>query len=349
MGSVSVQREPGSPVLFTKTTPPVQAHATFKPAMGLPIELWYHIISFLPRDPSALRSCSQTCRVLRRPALLMIRNLISYFIDPATYDDVNYLVREIHDMPTMSGCVRRFMIQPNLSSTETTTSPTSPPVALSVIPHLLARKVSRLSVLEISTNLLSPTHLHASSWTLYGRSFTGITWIKLNAIVFPSFRDFASLISSFPSLSVLLLNNLSISNKVIPLSISRCPRKRDLKLRHLEIYNFATLDGDWFSTAFIAWFLRKGGQVSRMLAVDSSVLGSPAGDLLLLSVREPLQSLRMDLPMTPKPRSLKNQRELIGCVGEQTELVLYLMLVVDDVGKISQMPSVEDFPRFSKS
>lgn len=253
-----------------------------QPGMGLPLELWLYIIKSLQRDPFTLVSCALTCRTFRRPAqrLINVYQLKCRSIKSTTYDDINELVGEVSGS---SGNGRRIH---QLTVEGASFMPILPAeVAVSVIPLRLSRQLTKLQEMCIN-GITNQLHFNPSTWRLYGRAFSSVTSLKLNCILFPSFVDFASLITSFSTLSSLSLREIRCRNHAAPLSIAKPPSKRVLKLQLLDL-GLVRDDEGWFMMMFSAWFFKRCDSVlGSKLTVDDTVPSHPSGCYFLGRARE---------------------------------------------------------------
>ena len=62
------------------------------PGMGLPLELWWHIISFLELEPSALLSCCRTCQSFQGVAQQLLWGLIRTEMKPPDLEAIDMFV-----------------------------------------------------------------------------------------------------------------------------------------------------------------------------------------------------------------------------------------------------------------
>ena len=169
-------------------------------------------------------------------------------------------------------------------------------VAVSVIPLRLSRQLTKLQEMCIN-GITNQLHFNPSTWRLYGRAFSSVVSLKLNCILFPSFVDFASLITSFATLSSLSLREIRCRNHVATLSISKPPNQRVLKLQLLDL-QLVHDDEGWFMMMFSAWFFKRCGSVSgSKLTVDESVPSHSSGCYFLGRAREFFQSLEIKCTM----------------------------------------------------
>lgn len=270
----------------------------FKPGMGLPIELWIYIISFLAWDPLSLLACALTCKRLHSPADYMLGKFNNLQIDPTKYIDIDRLVEEVTILPRNAKCIHYLGVGQWFENS----SESPPAIALSVIPRRLPGRIFKLSLLDISF-IDNKTHCHPSTWALYGRVFRTVTNLTLRLVEFPSFMDFAYLITSFPVLTGLSLSEISCRNREIPPSITRSPRRRTLKLNYLGLCRMFTQAHEWVLTAFVPWFLRRAGQVPTEILIDQSIVIHPLSGGLLLrdTIREHLQHLSLCLLPVSEP------------------------------------------------
>ncbi|KAJ3487595.1 hypothetical protein NLI96_g3430 [Meripilus lineatus] len=253
------------------TAPPIHpSHHTIirltnLPGMGLPLEIWSHILTFLARDAISLLACALTCSHFRWPAREMIKRLRIRTIDSSRYDGLNELVAEILNSPRNAKAIRVLSIE------GVTPSTSLPPVALSVIPIRLSHQL--VSLRELVFKAFTIDHQpFPSRWTLYGRVFSSVTTLRLEHIQFPLFEHIVSLITSFPMVTTLHLNYLSCRYRRVPMRIMRDPQKRPMVLQKLELRSNHSEDQSWFPAVFIHWVVRRNVQVGGVIDFDSLVL-----------------------------------------------------------------------------
>ncbi|KAJ3483774.1 hypothetical protein NLI96_g6090 [Meripilus lineatus] len=262
------------------------------PGMGLPVELWLYIIKLLRRDPITLVACALTCSTFRCPAQKQIdmHELRFRRIDSTTYRDINDLVEELSGSSKNGRRIHRLAV-------EGASWVWSPEVAVSVIPLRLSRRLSKLSEMHLK-GITEPMSYHVSTWRLYGRAFVSVTTLDLHSTIFPSFVDFASLVTSFPALSSLSLHDVRCRNHIVPPSIAKAPSRRKLHLQFLALrwmYN----DGGWFITAFSPWFFRLSEDTAGKLEIDETVTSHRSAGHILRMARTSFRSLEI------RTRSLK--------------------------------------------
>ena len=80
-----------------------------KQEMGLAVETWLHILSFLSCDRLALLACALTCRCLRGPAQDMIHAPCCPTI--STYQDLDALVEKLRGSHALAMGTRELRIR----------------------------------------------------------------------------------------------------------------------------------------------------------------------------------------------------------------------------------------------
>ncbi len=248
-----------------------------KPGMGIPCELWNHIINFLELEPYPLLACCLTCRSFwgHTHYKLIKLSSLSLFLDK--YTDINRLVDEVRTIPGRAQTIREFSLSGK------------PALAFSIVSHRLASQLVNLSTFHLSYISEVPD-VPSSTWFLYGRAFSSVASLHLHAVQFPSFMDFVRLVTSFHALQSLRLDSISCVHPGTPPNTLRSPRK--LKpLEHFELQNMNE-DGGHFLRSFIHWFISRGS-IIRRLNTDSTAPSHPSGFLLIHKIHAHLHALSL--------------------------------------------------------
>ena len=152
--------------------------------MGLPVELWKHIISFLPPDVPALYACLFTCKSFSTFAQEEIFKLAHPRMILDDHTDIKQLAEEIVLIPGRAECIKWLKLQTtkNNSSENSVTLST-----LSVVPHQLPVKLlPNLEAFSLDY-LQNSSSVHPSTWPLLGSVFHHVTELYLFYVQFPSF------------------------------------------------------------------------------------------------------------------------------------------------------------------
>lgn len=175
------------------------------PAMGLPPELWFHILSFLSRHPRALLSCQLTCFDWAYPCRLMLRSLESADIGNKT--DLEDLIQDIAEAPFLQQWIRSIHAGPGRDDIDVNTSE-----LFNMIPLYLPTKLPMVTVISLyggkhpSTIPLNPT-----SWTLF-MAFRRLEDLGLWYLTINSMSDLIRVISSLPKLKSFLTTDIDWAN-----------------------------------------------------------------------------------------------------------------------------------------
>ncbi|KAJ3487579.1 hypothetical protein NLI96_g3432 [Meripilus lineatus] len=273
------------------------------PGMGLPVELWLHIITFLGHYPISLLACALTCRRLYRPAQDLIDLLCERTIDANGYDDLDEFVEELRPFPEHALAIHRLTI--------TGKGRESIPVALSVVPIRLSRLL--LSLYELAFEEFTvDSQPYPSRWSLYGCTFPCITKLEFTFIQFPSLKDFVSIIESFPALTTLELSSPRLGSLVVPPGVMGGFTKRRLTIQHLVFWH----DGKTsFPAPFIQWLIRRNVQL-QTLDLDECLHTEPLRQLLR-HLREHLQSLVLYRHKTISPESTEEVESVQKLTSER--------------------------------
>ncbi|KAJ3479898.1 hypothetical protein NLI96_g8738 [Meripilus lineatus] len=281
------------------------------PGMGLTIELWEYIITFLSCDVMSLLACALTCRRLRGPAEGIIRTLRDK-IYATRYDDLNNLVEALRTEPKFARAVDHLKVEGG--------SLERIPVVLSVLPIRLSSLLISLRELEF-WNFTVESQPYPSRWSLYGRAFPNLTKLHLANIRFPSLKDSVALITSFPALTTLVLRYLQLGSPVIPMCVFTCSNKRRLMLHTLEIQDYDTSS---FLSVFIPWFARRNVRILTLNLVSECIFSESCRQLLSHS-REHLQGLELLFctGQTPKQSPEKLASKTQSCILFGTRIDFY--------------------------
>lgn len=251
--------------------------------MGLPFELWDHVVGFLESDPYALLSCCLTCRCFYKHAEDRLERLLCPTMSLNNLTAFNQFVEEVRTIPGRARSIVNLRLED------------SPPLAFSFVPLRLASQLVNLRTLTLRSIHRAPD-VPSSTWSLYGRALPRVVHLYLYFFRFPSFMDFVRFITSFRSLEILDLLFLSCAHQGVLPSILWSPHKLNA-LERLDLSS-SDEDGGHFFRQFVHWFSSKGGVVKH-LSLSSTVLSHPSGSLLLESVQGHLQQLSLDLRGSP--------------------------------------------------
>ena len=111
---------------------------------------------------------------------------------------------------------------------------------------------------------------------------------------FNSFMDFAFLVTSFPALTSLLLCDVSSRNQVIPPSVARGPKKRNLQLTKLHMRQWQP-DGSWFSEIFLWWLLRRCSRFPKEITFYESLFDHSWGREVLRNCHGNLEEFKLSI------------------------------------------------------
>lgn len=195
-----------SPIIYTLVPSP-----SARPGMGLPFELWEHIIDYLRLEPYALLACYSTCWAFRGPAgkWLWILSRPTILLDDHT--SLDRFVEEVRTTPGRAQSVKQLSL-------------TRAPITFALIPYRLATQLINLRDLRLWYILEAP-NVPSSTWSLYGRAFPGVVILTLDEVRLPSFKDFVRFIASFRTLRELYLSSVSCAHPGALPGIQRLPYK----------------------------------------------------------------------------------------------------------------------------
>lgn len=212
------------------------------------------------------------------------------------YEDIDRLAEDIRNAPRDVKLIKQVSFQADVRDGESAGST----VALSAVPLRLAgqRGLKNVDTLELGDLRLAhcgiETHFHSYSCPLYGRAFPNVVRIQLNAFQFPSFIDFAFFVTSFPALTTLQLESISCKNQVISPSVARGPKKRDLRLKALQVHGHSGKE-KWFAQTFLYWFLRRCSRFPEMIDFDEPMFDHSWGREVLRNCSGVLRELTISL------------------------------------------------------
>lgn len=249
-------------------------------ARVLPRELWHCAFIFLARDPASLLALCSTCWDFAHEVIFMIRKLRSYSIAPATYDNLQKVLEEIRESPSLAFCIQFLTLQDS--------SPGVSLTPLSALPHQLMPQLTNLTNFTIRNIHLQA---HPSTWYLLGRTMPRVVYLCIEIIHVSSFTDFSSFVSSFPALDCLALDRVSCSKILFPPVVASGPRKTPLRLSTLILKKFATQEELVFLNGFVQWYFRNGAQIPRAVWCDTSTASLPVFSQLLGGIAKGLQFL----------------------------------------------------------
>lgn len=264
-----------------------------QPGMGLPFELWDHIISFLEPEPYPLLACCLTCRSFNKHARLRLQQHSYPRLHVDDYTAIDRFVDEIHTIPGRAQAIRWIFL----------TGHNSPSVALPLVPYRLASQLKNIDTIQFE-DLFKVPNVPSSLWSLYGHAFPSVTSLHLIHVRFPSFVDFIRLITSFHSLRTSRLDSVSCARVGISPRTLRSPYKprplRSLRLGHMND------DGGLFFRSFVSWFSLGDSRGIEWLQIDVAVLSYPSGILLLQNLHMHLKALGLNCDSLAEYRSMKD-------------------------------------------
>lgn len=198
-----------------------------QPGMGLPVELWNYIISFLKLEPYPLLACCLTCRNFLEHAKGKLKTLYATIISLHDYNDIDNLVKDIRAIAGRARPIRALYLQDQRQS----------PLVFSLVPHRLAIQLVNLKELRISRIHEAPI-VPSSTWSLYGHAFPSVEYLDVWAVRFPSFKDLVHFVVSFRALKKLVLSETSFARPGIPLRSLQFPRTTDITLVEIQFPSF---------------------------------------------------------------------------------------------------------------
>ncbi len=246
-----------------------------RPGMGLPFELWDHIVSFLGLEPFPLLACCLTCQSFHKHANNRLRKLFFRKISLDDHINIDHFVEEIRTIPG----VARSILQLTLSR--------HPSLAFSIVPHRLATQLVNLRGLHLN-DISEIPNIRSSTWSLYGRAFLSVVVLTLSTVHFPSFRDFSNFVASFHTLQTLELSSVSCPHPGLHPTHLRLPNTPK-SLEELGIRRMGE-DCAHFLGQVIYWFSSRGCAVQRLL-IDDTLPSHPLGFLLAQTVPSHLRFL----------------------------------------------------------
>lgn len=252
-----------------------------QPGMGLPFELWDHIVGFLESYPYTLLSCCLACKSFLKHAEERLRTLSYPTIHLNNLAAFNLFVEEIRTIPGRARPIQQLALDSNDAF----------PLAFSLVPLRLAAKLVNLRTLKIQFIDQAP-NVPSSTWSIYGRAFPNVVYLNLLAVNFPSFLDFVRFATSFRALERLDLWNMSCAHlRVLPSALWSPRKLYSLEQLHLRVL----LDyRDPFLGQFVQWFPSRRSVVQH-LGIDQVILSHPSALLLLESTYGHLQQLTLHL------------------------------------------------------
>lgn len=268
---------PSSPLSATHA---LISSLSLQPGMGLPFELWNHIVGFLDSHPYALLSCCLTCKRFREHARRRLQRLSHPTIYLYNLAAFNQFVEEVRTIPGRARPISELYLNSGFK----------PPLAFSLVPLRLATQLVNLQTLQLNFFNGAPK-VPSYTWFLYGRAFPNVVYLDFVGFQFPSFIFFIRFITSFRALKRLDLANVSCAHSgVLPRSLWS-PHNLD-RLEQLGLRSM-TDDGGQFLGQFIHWFSLRPGVVQR-LHIHPLILSHPSGFLLLESTHRNLQHLTLN-------------------------------------------------------
>lgn len=197
---------------------------SLQPSMGLPFELWDHIVAFLESDPYALLSCCLTCKSFLKHARGRLQTLFHPTIPLSNLAAFNLFVEEIRTIPGRARPIQQLTLD----------SKDVFPLAFSLVPLRLATQLVNLRTLKVKFIDQAP-NVPSSTWSIYGRAFPNVVYLDLFAVKFPSFLDFVRFTTSFRVLERLDSWNISCAHLGVLPSALWSPRKlNSLEQLHLH-------------------------------------------------------------------------------------------------------------------
>ncbi len=256
---------------------PLPNNPSTQSGMGLPFELWDHIIAFLELEPYPLLACCLACRAFSEHAGSRLEKLYSPQLSLDNYIDIDRLVDEIRTIPGRARAIREFTLTGE------------PALTFSLIPHRLASQLVNLRILQL-IHISALPNVPLSTWSLYGRALPNVTSLSLAGIQFPSFMDFIHFVASFPALNRLYLVAIVYTRTATPPRALRSPCK--LKpLEDLVLWDVHKDEGH-FLRSFLPWFSSRGNTIQR-LGIDIAVTSHPLGVVLLQKIHAHLQVISL--------------------------------------------------------
>lgn len=246
-----------------------------RPGMGIPFELWDHIISFLELEPYPLLACCLTCRCFYEHAERRLRNLISVGLQLSNYTDLDRFVDEIRTIPGKARVISRFRLTGR------------PSLTFPIVPYRLASQLKNMDELRFDYLYKLP-NVPSSTWSLYGHAFCTVVTLTFYEVQFPSFIDFIRLITSFRFLKYLYITSVSCVRVVSPAHTLRSPCKLG-PLGELSLFDIGNGGGP-FCRSFIHWLCSSRSRTEK-LNIDATLLGESLGISLLQTTHVHLQRL----------------------------------------------------------
>lgn len=196
-----------------------------KPGMGLPLELWDHVISFLQLEPYPLLACCLTCHYFREYAEHRLTDLFYSEISLRQYFNIDNFVEEIRTIPGRAQLVKHLHLWD------------SPPLSFFIVPYRLAMQLVNLAQLSIEDVLEAP-NVHSSMWwSIYGHALPNVRHLSLRRVQFPSARDCFRFIASFRALGKLEFQSISFA-RPFPLSTAKFSGATDLTIEEVRFHSF---------------------------------------------------------------------------------------------------------------
>lgn len=260
---------------------PRSARPCYQQGMGLPVEIWLYIISFLEYDPYSLLACALTCRCFHGPSIFALRGLCTCWIMARDWGGPEEIVEDAQRCLVSAKLVQHLVVDGSGGGSSH---------AFTVVPLQFAKKFVNLASVRLHS-ISDARRIHPSVWYLYGRSFSRATYLDLKSIKFPSFIDFANLLVSFPFITSLKLEDISCDNCTLSPSVIRVPGRPMLQLQYLSVGG-----QEWFQHTFTRWFFSRGGLVEDTLRTDATFTSCPFVFRLLDNFRTHLRELIMCFP-----------------------------------------------------
>lgn len=267
---ISSRTDDAIPVLPSGTS-------SVQPGMGLPYELWDHVVGFLELEPYPLLACCLTCRSFHEHAKGRLRKLFHPDLLLSNCASIDRLVDEIRTIPGRAQAINGFTLTGR------------PPLTFSLVPYRLASQLVNIRTLRLE-RISEISNVPMSTWSLYGRAFLGVVTLSLYKVEFPSFTDFVRFVTSFPSIQSLYLDSTSCTpGGAPPTQNTRRSNRRLKSLKGLTWWNLGT-DGGRFLRSFSPWF-SSTDVVIQQLDIDITFPSHPLGFLLLQRVHTHTQLL----------------------------------------------------------
>ncbi len=109
-----------------------------KPGMGLPFELWDHIIGFLKSEPYPFLACCLTCHTFHEHAELKLQELMTPRLSLDNYTDINHIVDKTRTVPGRAQVTTVLKLTGQFD------------ILISTVPHRLASQLINLKHMSLN-------------------------------------------------------------------------------------------------------------------------------------------------------------------------------------------------------